>query len=146
MNFVQRFAHMKRLRSMMVKTTSRITPNRILNLVSQAPMANSIQLTRRIFRVEDSPTMNAVSPVLPGSEAIEILLGKDQPQYDAVPCVYLDTETRPMITRWRFTDEERALIAAGADLIHIQLTFQEPFHPTNMQVVKQDEMPEWLGD
>lgn len=61
--------------------------------------------------------MDAVSPVMPGSGAIEIVLAKDQPEYLPLPIVYLDTPSRPMISRWRFSDEERKSIAAGADLV-----------------------------
>ena len=54
--------------------------------------------------------MVPVSPVMPGSESIEILLGKDQPEYSPLPAVYLDNEKRPMITRWRLSSVERAAI------------------------------------
>jgi len=86
--------------------------------------------------------MDAVSPVMPGSESIEIVLGKDQPEYLPLPCVYLDATSRPMVTRWRFSEEERAAIAAGADLVFTQLTFGFPFQPIHLQVVGRDEMPQ----
>jgi len=82
-----------------------------------------------------------VSPVMPGSEPIEIVLGKDQPQYDPLPAVYLDTSSRPMITRWRLDEAEREAIANGADIVLQQLTFQQPFQPVNLQVVERDEAP-----
>jgi hypothetical protein len=85
--------------------------------------------------------MMPVSPVMPGSEPIEIVLGKDQPEYNPLPAVYLDTESHPVITRWRFTEEERRAIADGADVILTQLTFNTPFSPIHLQVVAQDAMP-----
>lgn len=85
--------------------------------------------------------MTPVSPVMPGSEPIEIVLGKDQPQYDPLPAVYLDTSSRPMITRWRLDEAEREAIANGADIVLQQLTFQQPFQPVNLQVVERDEAP-----
>jgi hypothetical protein len=88
--------------------------------------------------------MNAVSPIMPGSEAIEIVLGKDQPEYLPLPAVYLNTATVPMVTRWRFTDEERAAIAAGADVVMTQLTFGQPFQPVHLQVTMPGEMPIWV--
>jgi hypothetical protein len=85
--------------------------------------------------------MTPVSPVMPGSEAIEIVLGKDQPEYIPLPAVYLDMNCRPMVTRWRFTDEEREAIANGADLVMQQLTFKQAFQPINVQVVMPNECP-----
>jgi hypothetical protein len=85
--------------------------------------------------------MMPVSPVLPGSEPIEIILGKDQPEYIPLPAVYLDTPARPMITRFRLDEEERAAIANGADIVLQQLTFRNPFQPVNLQIVRPDESP-----
>lgn len=88
--------------------------------------------------------MNPVSPVMPGSQPIEIVLGKDQEEYVDLPAVYLDTPSRTMITRWRLTDEERQAIAAGADIVLQTLTFRQPFQPVNLQVVMPDESPQLL--
>ncbi len=90
--------------------------------------------------------MEAVSPVMPGSAGIEIVLGKDQPQYLPLPAVYLNNPCVPMLTRWRFSDAERAQIAAGADLVLTQLTFGEPFRPVHLQVSMPDEHPILLGE
>lgn len=83
--------------------------------------------------------MTPVSPVMPGSEEIE--LAKNQPEYIPLPAVYLDMKCRPMVTRWRFTDEERAAIANGADLVAQQLTWWQKFQPINYQVVMPNECP-----
>lgn len=85
--------------------------------------------------------MMPVSPVMPGSGPIEIVLGKDQPEYTPLPAVYLDNGQRPMITRWRFSDEERKVIAEGADVVLTQLTFGNPFSPVHLQVTERDAMP-----
>lgn len=61
--------------------------------------------------------MTPVSPVMPGSEPIEVVIGKGQPEYIPLPAVYLDLNCRPMVTRWRLTDEERFAISAGADIV-----------------------------
>lgn len=90
--------------------------------------------------------MTPVSPVLPGSSAIEIVLGKGQPQYVPLPAVYLDTPARPMITRFRLNDEERAAIAEGADIVLQQLTFGTPFQPVNLQAVARGEFPQFVGE
>ncbi len=85
--------------------------------------------------------MTAVSPVMPGSESIEIVLGKNQPEYVPLPAVFLDTPSLPMITRWRLTEEERKLIAEGADIVLQQLTFRQLFQPVNLQVVMPNGYP-----
>jgi hypothetical protein len=90
--------------------------------------------------------MNPVSPVMPGSEPIEIVLGKDQPEYIPIPAVYLSTQNLPMVTRWRFDDAERAAIAAGADIVYTQWTFGLPFHPMHLQVTMPDAAPELIEE
>jgi hypothetical protein len=85
--------------------------------------------------------MQPVSPVMPGSEAIETVFGKDQPEYTPLPSVYLNLPSRPVYNRWRPTDEERAALVAGADVVLCQLTFNKPYHPTHMQVCHPDQMP-----
>lgn len=90
--------------------------------------------------------MKAVSPVMPGSEAIEIVLGKHQPEYTPLPAVYLDTRACTMITRFRFSDEEKAAIADGADIVLQQLTFRQPFQPVNLQVCRADQAPEFVEE
>lgn len=83
---------------------------------------------------------------MPGSEEIEIVLGKDQPEYIPLPAVYLDNSFRPMITRWGFTPEERTAIAMGADIVLTQLTFGAPFNPIHLQVTLRDQMPQLVGE
>lgn len=85
--------------------------------------------------------MMPVSPVMPGSGPIEHILAKDQPEYEPLPMVYLDRDDRPVISRWRFTDEERALISQGADIVLTQLTFQQLFQPVHLQVTMPDANP-----
>lgn len=85
--------------------------------------------------------MMPVSPIMPGSESIEIVLGKGQEEYMDLPALYLDTESRPMLTRWRFSDDERKAIAEGADVVLSQLTFRQRFQPVHLQVVMPDACP-----
>lgn len=90
--------------------------------------------------------MTPVSPVMPGSEFIELVLGKGQKEYIELPAVYLDQRDRPMITRWRLTDEERAVIAEGGDIVLTQLTWCQRFQPVHLQVVMPDENPVLLEE
>jgi hypothetical protein len=85
--------------------------------------------------------MIPVSPVMPGSEDIEMVFGKNQPQYIPLPAVYLDQPNRPVITRWRFTNEERAAIADGADIVHTSLTFWHDLQPICLQVCFPNDDP-----
>jgi len=85
--------------------------------------------------------MTPVSPVMAGSVDIEVIIGKDQPEYIPLPALYLDTPSCPMISRWRLTDEERQAVAAGADIVLQQLTFRRPFQPINVQIVMPDDDP-----
>jgi hypothetical protein len=85
--------------------------------------------------------MTPVSPVMPGSEPIEVVIGKDHPEYLPLPAIYLDITCRPMITRWRLSDEEREAVADGADVVLQQLTFGHAFQPVNLQVVGRDDSP-----
>jgi hypothetical protein len=81
---------------------------------------------------------------MPGSEPIEIVLGKDQPEYVPLPVVYLDSPSVPMLSRWRLSDEERKAIAEGADVVLTQLTFGFRFQPVNLQIALPDEMPQLI--
>jgi hypothetical protein len=81
---------------------------------------------------------------MPGSEPIEVVLAKDQPEYLPLPVVYLDTPSRPMISRWRLTEEERQRIANGDDLVLTQLTFGHAFQPIHLQITAPDEAPQLL--
>lgn len=90
--------------------------------------------------------MRAVSPVMPGSGPIEVVLGKDQPEYAPLPAVYLDTPSRPMVTRWRPTAEEALMILEGADIVLTQLTFCHPFQPVHLQVTFPNDAPVLLED
>jgi hypothetical protein len=89
--------------------------------------------------------MNAVSPVMPGSEEVEKALERSAFHCCWMPSVKLDGPTGPVLSRWRLTDEEREQIAAGADIVMTQLTFDDPFRPTHLQVTMPDEYPVLLG-
>lgn len=81
--------------------------------------------------------MEAMSPVVAGLEQFEIVVGEGQPEYTPLPTLVGGKPTMTFMSRWRFTDEERALIAAGADLYYSQLTFGSKFAPMNMSISHQ---------
>lgn len=76
--------------------------------------------------------MDAVSPVRPGSAAVEVVLGKDQPEYLPLPAVFFDAPECPYVTRWRLSDAEREQGARWADIVLTQLTFRRGFQPVNL--------------
>lgn len=77
--------------------------------------------------------MQAVQPGVPGYE--EHVLAREQTEYVALPAVFTEVESIPcVVTRWRFTPEERAAIASGADLWHESLIFGERAQPIRMSV------------
>jgi len=83
--------------------------------------------------------MKPVSPVMPGfSEPYEFVIAEDQPQYVPLPVVLVEGDEHRMISRWEFTDEERAVIAAGGDLLFHQLTFGKPFQPVCFNIITKD--------
>lgn len=77
--------------------------------------------------------MKAVSPVIKGYEQDEILLAKDQPEYEPLPVLEIGPEPR-LMSRWEFTPYERDLISSGASLFYQQMTFGHRFHPVSFAV------------
>lgn len=77
--------------------------------------------------------MNAVAPEIPDSR--EVVIAKDQPEYLPLPAAIVEREEGvSVVTRWRFTEDERSAIAAGADLYLELLTFGQPLQPLHMHV------------
>jgi hypothetical protein len=83
--------------------------------------------------------MYPVSPVLAGDPRPEVMLAKDQHEYEPLPVVRLPGHKWPMVSRWRFTDEERGAVAAGADVLLTQLTFGNLFHPVFLETAMPDQ-------
>lgn len=76
--------------------------------------------------------MDAVSPQ---TGAPEIVLAENQPEYQNLPVAVYDAEGGPvLVSRWKFTEEERARIAAGEDLTLAVWTHGHLFQPVLLQV------------
>lgn len=69
--------------------------------------------------------------VAPRTGAEEITVAEDQLEYKPlVAALYQTPEgTTVLLTRWRFTDEDRAKISAGEDLYLGVMTFGKPLQP-----------------
>jgi heme-degrading monooxygenase HmoA len=77
--------------------------------------------------------VRSVQPQVPGFE--EHILARDQTEYAQLPAVFTEVESIPcVVTRWTFTPEERAAVAAGADLWLEMLTFGERANPVKLGV------------
>ena len=88
--------------------------------------------------------MNSVSPVMTEAEVeAERVIALDQPEFYPVISLrvtYQDKDENPKalatVTRYRFSDKERELIAAGADLL-----LSQPHHGPLMPIALQLAMP-----
>lgn len=80
--------------------------------------------------------MKPISPVIPGYESAEVIFAKDQPEYLPLPALRLDDPSNPIVSRWTFTKEERARVAAGSDLLLTQYIFEDLFHPLHLEVTE----------
>lgn len=86
--------------------------------------------------------MHPVSPVMPQSTLPEIILAETQDEYINLPAVRIRNDLGTVVTRWRLSEVDKALIESGADICLQQLTFGGKFQPVNLQVVPQDLDPE----
>lgn len=73
--------------------------------------------------------MKPATPVVAGLEQFEIVFGKGQPEYDQLPALVGSAPAQNVVARWELTDEDRARIAAGADIFTVQMTFGDFFQP-----------------
>lgn len=82
--------------------------------------------------------MNAVALQIPGHEADEVIIARDQPEYIPLPALGIELTlpgfgTVPgLLTRWRPSDEERAALANGADVWIETMTFGQPMQPVRI--------------
>lgn len=88
--------------------------------------------------------MNSVSPVLTEHEIdAEQVIALDQPEFlpIVIARIHYGDGTPGSLTRFRFTEQERAAIAAGADLILSQ-PHHGPMMPIGLQLAMPGEYPE----
>lgn len=73
-------------------------------------------------------------PVCPGLEQYEKVYAKAQPQYNPLRTLVSNRGERSVLSRWGLTEEQRAKVAAGADIYLELLTFGDPLQPIRMGV------------
>lgn len=83
--------------------------------------------------------MDSTSPVF-SEDTIELekVIALDQPEYApliGLPVIYPDG-IRGVAVRFRLTDSERELIAAGGDILITELTFGGKFTPISIQIAE----------
>lgn len=86
--------------------------------------------------------MNAVALQIRGHEQDEVTLARGQRFYNEIPALQLLFDGGPdfgsnvagILTRWRPSDEERAALAAGADIWIETMTFGDPLQPLRISV------------
>jgi hypothetical protein len=78
--------------------------------------------------------MIPVSPIFKGYEQHEVVFAKTQKEYMPLPALVLEGDERPVVSRWKLDDEEKARIAAGSDILLTQYIFEDLYHPVQMEV------------
>jgi hypothetical protein len=75
----------------------------------------------------------------------ERVLALDQPEYSPLIALRIASKTQPMhgeFTRWEFSEEERNMIALGANLVVSNLVLpNQPFPPICLQIVAPGQAP-----
>lgn len=79
---------------------------------------------------------NPASPVVIGLEEHEVVVAKNSAVYLPLPALVFNNGM--VMSRWEFTQEERAAIAAGADLFVKVLTFGDRLQPMKFAVIDRD--------
>lgn len=76
--------------------------------------------------------MKPISPIIPGLERHEVVIAKDQPEYQPLPALPADGST--VITRWRLSFRERLVALFNGDIyLHVS-TFGRPLQPVYLSV------------
>ena len=74
----------------------------------------------------------------------EVVIALDQPEYLPLVTLSVPEFGNPCLTRWEFTDEERKLIAEGANLIVCELLFGGKFTPLGLEICPKDQKPNMI--
>lgn len=69
---------------------------------------------------------------------VNVILGKNQPEYQPLPVMVFDTPEREMISCWELTDEEVSEIVKNKKIYFQQMTFGNPFQPVLPMVNLED--------
>jgi hypothetical protein len=85
--------------------------------------------------------MESISPVYNENFVeCETVVALDQPEYKPIIALHIENVGASLV-RFEFTEEERRLIAEGADLIVCELTFNRPFTPIGLEITPKGQKP-----
>lgn len=85
------------------------------------------------------------SPILPSYETREVKFAENQPEFTMLPALSAPPPNGNVLTRWEFTEVERAAIAGGADLLLAVSTYGQPLQPILLMVPVTDNDALLLG-
>jgi hypothetical protein len=83
--------------------------------------------------------MEPITPVLPHSQPLEVMVAESQPEFTTLPS-FRTAYTN--LSRWRLTPEERLYIMSGGDLFIAQLTGNTPPQPILPIAMPEDQVLE----
>ena len=83
----------------------------------------------------------SIGPVVEGLEEFEKIYALEQPQY--IPLRTLPGENgKSAVTRWELSEDQRKMVAEGADIFLEVFHFGGPLAPVRMAVGKQENDPQ----
>ncbi|MHB1673773.1 MAG: hypothetical protein ACYCSP_05930 [Acidobacteriaceae bacterium] len=86
------------------------------------------------------------SPVVEGLEPYELILGAGQPEYRPLPVLRSPAPVYAVMSRWAPSEEERKLIAEGADIFLTVWTFGAAYPPTLLEVMRSSADPDLIRE
>lgn len=72
--------------------------------------------------------------IVPEFETLEVVYGKNQPEYKPLRTLRSSSESGNVLSRWTLTDEQRQAIAEGADIFLDVMTFHGALQPVRLLV------------
>jgi hypothetical protein len=81
--------------------------------------------------------MRPVSPVIPESNAAEVVYAKDQPEYQPLPSIRRSDGA--ILTRWVLSEQEKRAVAEQGFIYLEVLTFNKPLQPLLLSTEVPDE-------
>lgn len=86
--------------------------------------------------------MQPESPVLPNHE--QVVFAETQSEYNPLPAIRLDSREGEVITRWKPSPEELAMLNAGESMYLSVWTFNHSLQPINLRVATPEEIEDGI--
>jgi hypothetical protein len=89
--------------------------------------------------------MHSISPVYTEDLVeCEQVIALDQPEYLPLVTLSVPEFGNPCLARYEFTDEERKLVAEGADLVVAEMLFGHDYTPMALEIVPKNTKPNMI--